>query len=79
MAASPREALNNPTLLFLLAACNFLLYKFDHDIVINVLAGVVALLDSSGVRALGRDVISEKFCSVDSFPLKSIFECVGNL
>ena len=31
------------------------------------------------MRALGRDVISEKFSSVDSFPLKSIFECVGNL
>ena len=79
MAAGPREALNNPTLLFPLAAGNLLLYEFYHDIVIDVLEVVVALLNSSGMRALGCDMISEKFSCVDSFPIISIFECIGDL
>lgn len=31
------------------------------------------------MRAIGCDMISEKFSRVDSFPVISVFDCVGNL
>ena len=73
MCASPREALNDPTLILLFKASNLLRNEFDHDLVIDVLEVVEALLDASAMWAGSLDMIAEELASADTLP----FEVLG--
>ena len=73
LCTSPREALNHPALSLLLEASDLFLDQVDHDIVIDVLEVVEALLDASVMCATGLDMIAEELASADTLP----FEVLG--
>ena len=73
LSTSPREALNHPALSLLLEASDLLLDEFNHDVVIDVLEVVKALLDASGMCAGRLDMIAEELASADTLP----FEVLG--
>ena len=70
LSASPREALNDPTLVLFLKTSNLLRDKFDDNFVIDVLEVVKALLDTSGVGSTSLYMITEDFSSADAFPFE---------
>ena len=70
MCASPREALNDPTLILLLKASNLLRNEFDHDFIIDILEAFEALLDASGVGSAGLYMITEDLSCADAFPFE---------
>ena len=74
LSTSPREALNHPALSLLLEASDLFLDKVDHDVVIDVLEVVEALLDAGGVVTRSLDMIAEELSSADTLPFKVLRE-----
>ena len=79
LAASLREALNNPTLVFTLEGGDLGLHELNHDAVIDVLEAIETLLDACGMRTIFCDMSVEKLTSVDNFPIEIIFDRIGGL
>ena len=79
MAASLREALNNPALVFTLEGGDLGLHELNHDAVIDVLEAIETLLDACGMWTIFCDMFVEKLTSVDNFPIEIIFDRIGGL
>ena len=74
LGASSWEALNHPALSLLLEASHLFLDKVDHDVIIDVLEVVEALLDASLMWATRLDMITEELASADTLPFKVLGE-----
>ena len=73
LCTSPWEALNHPALSLLLETSDLLLDQIGHDLVIDVLEIVEALLDAISVGTSSLDMIAKELASADTFP----FEVLG--
>lgn len=74
--ARPREALDDPALALLFVTVDLVLHQIDHDVIVNVLEVVEALLDARGMGTILADVVAEEAPRRDTLPLEVLSESV---